>query len=327
MTTRRRFLALLAAPWAQAQGLPAGSDRIVAYRVDAVIVLFSAPIFTRSGVGEGVLYFRKEDSGAGRQLRLAFAAGSRPERARGLNRFGYFSESIRMAENAGAEAQYFGFMTRSDEKNIKEAERALHTGTGGVPVVTICGEARDGRHLSRLTNLELEAGAGWSVWPRCLAAAARSLNTDAPDPSRSSGSSGVTTFLHTLSLLLEQTGSRGETPFLYGRNPRRLVWQRSPDSRAGHEFAARHLVEPGTTVMRFEADIIDESTRGRSRFTLWHDPAARPSLPLRIELQPRSFLRLRLEAVEADTPALRATMMNSFDAWLGPASAVLQAGL
>lgn len=327
MTTRRRFLALLAAPWAPAPGLPAASDRIVAYRVDAVIVLFSAPIFTRAGVGEGVLYFREEEFLSERQLRLAFAAGSRPERARGLNRFGYFSESVRAASGAAAEAQYFGFMTRSDEKNIKEAERALHAGGSGVPVVTICGEARGGRHRSRLTNLELEAGAGWSVWPRCLSAAVKALDSHAREDSPQPRTSSAATFLHTLNRLLESTDARGETPFVYGRNPRRLEWHRSPDRKASQEFAASRLVEPGTTVMRFEAEIIDESTRGRSRFTLWHDPAARPSLPLRIELQPRSFLRLRLEAVEADGPALRATMVNSFDAWLGPASEVLQAGL
>lgn len=298
----------------------------MAYRVDAVIVLFSRPIFTRTDVGEGALFVQDERLDGERRLRLAFAAGSRPERARGLNRFGYFSELIHGAREDAPDGQYFGFMTRAEEKNLKEAERALHSSGGGVPVVTIFGESRDGRHRSRLTQVELDAGACWAVWPRCLATAAKAVDDNASAATASS-LSGAATFLHTLKRLLEATAPRGETPFLYGRNPRRIVWRRSADRKAGEEFAARGLVAPGAAVVRFEAEIVDDSTHSRSRFTLWHDPQARPPLPLRIELQPRSFLRLRLEAVQTDAIPLRAEMAESFNAWLDTASAALQAGL
>ncbi len=327
MTTRRGFLACLSALFAGTRAFAAAHGRVLAYRVDAVIVLFSRPIFTRADVGEGVLYCHEEGSTEERRLRFAFAAGSRPERARGLNRFGYFSESIRAAAGGKPEAQYFGFMTRADEKNLKEAERALHAGGGGVPVVTISGELRGGSHLSRLANLDLEAGAGWSVWPQCLAASTRAFEELAPAPAAPPRKSTAETFLLTLSRLLESAEPRGETAFLYGRNPRHLVWRRSADPKASREFASRSLIEPGRTVMRFDAETVDESTNSRSRFAIWHDPQARPSLPLRIELQPRSFLRLRLEAVETDTSSLRAQMENSFDTWLGSASARLRAGL
>lgn len=312
---------------APAKGQPSLTARFVAYRVDAVIVLFSRPIFTRKDVGEGGLYCCEENAGTERRLRFAFAAGSKPERARGLNRFGYFSESIRAEAGSLPEAQYFGFMTRADEKNLREAEQALHSRGGSVPVVSISGEQHGGGHFSRLANVELEAGARWSVWPRCLAASARAFDLSAPAAAAPPRSPGAATFLFTLSRLLERSDSHGETPFLYGRNPRRLVWRRSPDLKAGREFAARGLVEPGATVMRFDAETVDETKNSRSRFSLWHDPLARPSLPLRIELQPRSFLRLRLEAVQTDTSLLRAEMENSFGAWLRPASAMLRSGL
>ncbi len=274
-----------------------------------------------------MLYCHEEGAADQRRLRFAFAAGSRPERARGLNRFGYFSESIRAAANDAPEAQYFGFMTRADEKNLKEAERALHARGGGVPVVAINGELHGGGHSSRLAYVELEAGARWSIWPQCLAASARASEQSAPAAAAPPRNPGAETFLLTLSRLLERSDASGETPFLYGRNPRRLAWRRSPDPKASQEFAARRLVEPGRTVMRFDAETIDESRNSRSRFSLWHDPQARPSLPLRIELQPRSFLRLRLEAVPANTNQLRAEMENSFDVWLRPASALFRPGL
>ncbi len=327
MTTRRLFLALLAAPWMRTTSRAAAMPRIIAYRVDAIIVLFSRPIFTRTGVGEGVLYCHEDGAGPERRLRFAFAAGSMPERARGLNRFGYFSESIRVAEDATEQAQYFGFMTRSDEKNLSEAQRSLHASAGGVPVVVIGGESGSAHHASRLASLELQAGADWPVWPACLAAAAQALGGGMPPGVPSRGVPGAETFLRTLSRLLERDDPKGETAFVYGQNPRRLAWRRTPDEKTGRELAARRLLEPGRRVMRFEAEIINQATNGRSRFTIWHDPEARPSLPLRIELQPRSFLRLRLEAVPADDGALRAEMERSFDAWLGAGSAVLRSGL
>ncbi len=306
--------------------LAASPARIIAYRVDAVIVLFSRPVFTRTDVGEGVLYCHEEGTAEERRLRFAFAAGSRPERARGLNRFGYFSESVRTSAGGPPEAQYFGFMTRADEKNLKEAERALHGG-GGVPAVTISGQLRGGGHVSRLADVELGVGARWSVWPQCLAASARAFEQSAPAAAAPPPSSSAETFLLTLSRLLERPDPHGEAPFLYGRNPRRLSWRRSPDPRASEEFAARRLVEPGSAVLRFDAEIKDETRGSRSRFSLWHDPKARPSLPLRIELQPRSFLRLRLEAVQADAGLLRAEMEDSFEIWLRLPSAGLQTGL
>ncbi len=312
---------------APAKGQPSLTARFVAYRVDAVIVLFSRPIFTRKDVGEGGLYCCEEDAGTERRLRFAFAAGSKPERARGLNRFGYFSESIRAAAGTSPEAQYFGFMTRADEKNLKEAERAVHARGGGVPVVAISGELHGGGHFARLAHVELQSGARWSDWLECLGVSARAFERSAPAAATPSRSPGAETFLLTLSRLLERTEPKGETAFLYGRNPRRLVWRRSSDPKAGLDFAARRLIEPGRTVMRFDAETVDESKKSRSRFSLWHDPQARPSLPLRIELQPRSFLRLRLEAVQSDTGLLRAEMENSFAAWLSLPSAMLRSGL
>lgn len=316
MSTRRFFLALLAAPWAARNLFAAAAARAVAYRVDAVIVLFGRAIFTRPGVGEGMLFHEEgETTAAGTSLRLAFAGGSFPERARSLNRFGYFSELVQLPAGAPPQASYFGFMTRSEEKSLSEAARSLESSAGAVPVSAIRGEVCSGRHRARLAVVQLEPGARWAVWRRCLAPVARSLAQDTAGETQPDREASSSTFLHTIRQVLIGAQPRGETPFLYGRNPRRLVWRRAQDRKAAEEFATRRLIAPGRTVLRLDAETIDDATRGKSRFAIWYDPEARPCLPLRIELQPRSFLRLRLDAVDSDSAALRTHIEEAFEAW------------
>lgn len=328
MLSRRSFLSLLAASGAAPCAAAAALSHAVAYRIDAVIVLFSRPLFSRAGVGEGLLY--RDETGPAEEcssLRFAFAGGSWPQRARGLNRFGYFSECIQIRSGGAPQAQYFGFMTSSNEETLSEAARSLEASPDSVPVTTIHGECSEGRHHARLALLRLDAGASWSAWRRCLAHVAGALPHASGNGSSAPAPGGATTFLHTLSRTLEEGLPQGEAAFLYGSHPRRVLWKRSIDRKASGEFATRGLIPSGSEAVRFDMEIRDAHARTRSRFALWHDPQTRPALPLRIELQPRSFLRLRLEAVPSDMRALHAEMENSFEAWRSLSSAPLRAGL
>lgn len=328
MTTRRFFLAMLAAPWAGRRLFAAATARAVAYRVDAVIVLFGRAIFTRTGVGEGMLLHEEAGAeGAETSLKLAFAGGSFPERARSLNRFGYFSELVKLPAGAPPEAGYFGFMTRSEEKSLSEAARSLEASAGAVNVSAIRGEVCNGHHRARLAVTPLAPGARWAVWQECLAEVVRSLAQDPAGETHAGREAHGNTFLHTVRQVLMDTRPRGETPFLYGRNPRRLVWRREADRKAAAEFASSRLIAAGREVVRLDAATVDDTTHRKSVFAIWYDPEARPCLPLRIELQPRSFLRLRLNALDSDPAALRADMEESFEAWRHLAPVSVRAGL
>lgn len=328
MTTRRLFLAMLAAPWAGNRLSATPSARAVAYRIDAVIVLFGRALFTRAGVGEGILFHEESGSpGSEACLRMAFAGGSFPERARGLNRFGYFSEIVRTPAGAPPEAGYFGFMTRSEEKSVAEAARSLDASGNPVHVSAIHGEVRGSRHRARLAILPLSQDACWAVWRNCLDTIARSMVQIPAGESGTEREAPGCTFLQTVRQVLLDLQPGGDVPFLYGRNPRRLVWRRSSDRKAAAEFVSRRLLAPGGNVMRLDAETVDEATHGKSRFSLWYDPEAQPRLPLRIELQPRSFLRLRLEAAGTDSAPLIAGMEEAFDAWRILPSLSLRAGL
>lgn len=319
---------MLAAPWAGSRLFAAATARVVAYRIDAVIVLFGRSIYTRTGVGEGMLLHEETGTaGSETSLKLAFAGGSFPERARSLNRFGYFSELVKLQAGAPPEAGYFGFMTRSEEKSLSEAARSLKASAGVVDVSAIRGEVCNGHHRARLAITPLAPDARWAVWQNCLAEVARSLAQDPAGEIPADREAHGCTFLHTVRQVLMDTRPRGETPFLYGRNPRRLVWRREPDRKAAAEFASRRLIAAGRDVIRLDAATVDDTTHRKSVFAIWYDPEARPCLPLRIELQPRSFLRLRLNARDSDPAALRAGMEESFEAWRHLAPVSLRAGL
>ena len=71
-------------------------DRVLEqnYRADATILLFSFPLYTRSDVGGAVALVEERKQDDNSILSFEFAAGSAPERARGLNRLGYFQEIV-----------------------------------------------------------------------------------------------------------------------------------------------------------------------------------------------------------------------------------------
>ena len=58
---------------------------------------------------------------------LDFAGRSAPERAAGLNRFGFIQELSRNPDGANVESMYFGLMTSSPEESAAEARKALHS--------------------------------------------------------------------------------------------------------------------------------------------------------------------------------------------------------
>lgn len=70
----------------------------------------------KDDVGDAVITRKREDDSTS----YALLIGSDPERARGINRWGYMSEQVR-----GADATLVGLMTESDEASVGQAEQNL----------------------------------------------------------------------------------------------------------------------------------------------------------------------------------------------------------
>ena len=73
----------------------------------------------------------------------------------------------------------------------------------------------------------------------------------------------------------------------------------------GKALAEKSVASNAERVFRLEGTITDGDTGKKSRFRIWYEPGEESVLPLRFELQPRSFLHLVFESDAAvGSPAL-----------------------
>lgn len=287
MMTRRLFLSLPAlvlepgfsrtlprSPLISALGGASRATATAHYRVDANILLFGMTLFSRAGVGSGYAVVEEFDS-----IRsLQFAAGSNPARARGLNRLGFLHEL-----RGAAGSRYFGFMTSSGEESFAEARRALEEpGAPEAQYTAISGEISGGAARSRVCRFLFPAHMSWADWDRLLPAAGAAFEKSAaemPEKARACPPRVGDSFLAALHRVLEAGVGRAEVPFVYGARDLLLRSTTAPDGKSG--------------LLRLEGKTL-AGAKTLSSFRLWYD---RESLiPRRIELQPRSFLRLTLHA-------------------------------
>ena len=269
------------------------------YRADAVIMLLSIPVYSRAGVGSGAIALRCRRGGDCRVVSLEFAAGSFPGRAKGLNRLGFIREVVGERDGAAPEAAYFGFMTSSPEENLDEARRALKTeAEDQIPYTAIDGYAGGSVSRARIARFRFPARYNWHDWPHLVNEVRESFETRQPvtreTPLPASGTEAVT-FLHAVLRAFSSAGERFETAYVYNGRQFRLRTEKSPDGRAGRQFAERGLCGAGCRVVRLHGLITEESNRRETQFKIWIDESSGSRLPVRIEFQPRSFLRLAFE--------------------------------
>ena len=264
------------------------------YRVDAQVVLFSVPLVRRSGVGAGTAAWRESKEEDGTTRVLEFAAYSLPDRAAGLNRLGFIQERIRLADAGMAEAIYFGLMTASAEESADEARKALHPTASQVAYTTVD---------ARIANRSMETATAHFTAPSALSAShrtqleqmARQALAAAPRESVGLALDGETPppFLQAMAELLRQPKG-GEGRYIYnGRFYRLRLW-RTPDAKAGERFRASGLASGPVIAV---TGTLQRVTGGKPiDFRLWVEESAAHPVPLRIEYQPKSYLRLAFEA-------------------------------
>ena len=107
------------------------------------------------------------------------------------------------------------------------------------------------------------------------------------------GSSAAGTFMY--SVLVAVRSGKPHSAYAYVHNAQEywLEFERTPDPRAGRALAAKGLTDHPESVTRFTAHVRERSVRRVSTFQLWLDNTS--ELPIRIEFQPRSYLRINLE--------------------------------
>ena len=102
-------------------------------------------------------------------------------------------------------------------------------------------------------------------------------------------------FLHALAGLLSQPGS-SETQYAYNGRLYNLRVERSPDPKAAAFYRAQRLIPSTAAVTRISGTLCRQEGGKPSEFRLWIEAGLPHPLPLRIEYQPKPYLRLTFDA-------------------------------
>jgi hypothetical protein len=297
----------------QLRGLQAG------YRVDAHVLLplgfTSLELWSRTDVGMAVASYRDFAADAGDVLRAyELFSESRPERARGFDRRGFFREAVRLTPGGAAWTAYFGAMTSWPEKTLAEARRSAD---GPQPHTY---EAIDGLSapLETRSSVFLVATDRKLSGPNDLWAAVRP-QLDAGPPRHSESIVGTAArplptlaFLGALQISLRSAAVHRAAPlapratrvaFTHNGQVRQLeLASIDPDPVRGRLYPRPEIVRNPADVFQLRYRIINPGAED-GEFRIWielpadvrDDPHAAPLAPLAWEMQLRSYLKLVFE--------------------------------
>lgn len=257
------------------------------YRADAVILLLGIPIYRRAGVGGGRASFEETGEGASLRRTLFFAGGSDPKQAHGLRRLGWIQEVVLGPASAPSDAAYFGVLTSSPEESLEHARKSVAAPPSGLSVFSaVSGRNTAGHSRSAVTHFDYAASAIWS--DRGLIDRAQSTfdaKVDWRETSwPNSPNQAPPTFLFQMATLLKQRARRAAGRYIYNEQEYLLELEAQ---------TSRERLLPVRGMIR------NLRTAHETPFRLWLEDAADSIVPVRIEFQPRAFLRLTFEALPA----------------------------
>jgi hypothetical protein len=288
-----------------AQNNPPAAPAASAYRADATILLLGIPILSRRGVGNGSAGYREQRAAETRRLNLSFAGGSWPERAAGVVKFGAMEEESRFAGGLFQEADYFGLITSSPEASYSEAREARDKAGGSVTLAAVEGVLRGASYRWRQTWFKPTGQVRTSAWQTLLPQGRTQLAALPLAPLSLPSGPASPPFLTAIVQCFERSEARQDVPFVYAGGSYRLILQREADPGTGASLARRIPSVNAARVLRFSGETRRDG-KTRSKFRLWLDPTRPVPVPLRIEIQPRIFLRLSFELDPAAAEAPRA---------------------
>lgn len=266
------------------------------YRADAQILVLSLPILRRSGVGGGSVVWREWNEPTGLMRLLEFTGYSNPERAAGLNRLGLIRETSRRADDAIRESSYFGVMTASPEESAEDAHKALHSSATEAAYTAICGRIADGRVETATAHFTGPARFSPERRTELVARAEQALAAAPNKPPEFHAEGAIPApFLHALADAL-RAPNQGQTQYVFSGRLYRLWVRRVADPRTAAYFREKGIIRAGAGVVRVGGKVKRETGGKETEFRLWVEEGAAQPVPLRIDFQPKSYLRLVFEA-------------------------------
>ena len=288
---------------------PTSSKLSFSYRADAVIVLLSLPVYRRADVGSGSASLTEVAREDGKYYSLHFAGASRPERAGGLDRVGTIHEVVKERHAALSEAAYFGVLTSSPEESLEEGRRSLARSAGKWNEYTaIDGHSRNGFTRSAVAHFRLPSGGREKA--RIVEEARAKFQVSRPAWRENqwpvkSDADAPPTFLYSLLRAIQRPQRVSESWYVYSERSYRLRIEKIPDRQQGERFAELGLTSRPDCIIEVRGRTREDRSGHQTTFRLWIEDGPANALPLRIEFQPRSYLRLSFEVdPQASTTSL-----------------------
>ena len=264
------------------------------YRADAQVLLFGLTLLRREDVGGGSVLWREYEAGGAARL-LEFNGFSTPARAAGLNRLGFIREMARISGSEMPECSYFGLITASPEESAEEARKSLHSGAREQVYTAIEARLAPGETETAIAHFTAPAALSGANREDLVERARRALAAVAEVRTTGSASETGHSFLQELAALVMRPDAK-EGRYIYAGRPYRLHLTRSVDGKATAYFRERRLIAKPAEVVRFDGRVRREAGGKETEFRLWIPSQAERPLPLRIEYQAKSYLRLVFEA-------------------------------
>jgi hypothetical protein len=270
------------------------------YRADAQVYLLGIPFLHRQGVGGGSVLWRESAEPGGGVLRLIeFHGYSLPARAAGLNRLGFVRELSRWKDGKSVESIYFGLMTASPEDSADQARRALNSNAKELAYTTIDGRILPSGSEVSIAHFAAPSTLSGAQQEELLQLARKALaetakNTGGPAAPQSQAPS----FLQALADLVAHP-ERSQATYIYSGRVYSLWVARAGDAKTTALFRQRRLIDGNTGIIRITGTLQRQAGGDKTGFRIWVPYPSEHPLPLRIEYQAKSYLRLVFEAVNS----------------------------
>lgn len=270
------------------------------YRASAYVTILSVPIFSRSNVGYAVVTEHIDE--LTHSVELAFVGGTIPERAHGLNRFGYMRELVEDQDGLPMRATYAGVITKDAEQSLKDAKQSLN----GTEVNSVICSAANGQITGTATRSDVwqtRISAPRDPRPDDVLHLAQSVLTSAPQSAEhrvsTMADASERTFLYSVRQSMRSGARFTRAQFLHNSRTLTLRTEKHLDARAGRELQQSGLCIRPDKVMQLTGIIENDTTGERSEFVVWFEKG--DSLPLRFSYRPRPYLRLVFDAEPTTT--------------------------
>jgi hypothetical protein len=266
------------------------------YKATAYITFLSVTIFSRSGVGFGFAGTDEKSQGEQQNFSLRFLSGSTPERAHGLNRFGFIQENIEQENRATISADYFGLMTANGEESLSDAKAALDS-KGGETVSFVAARALVNQEKTSYSvrHLRLPSSYRGSNADQLLKRVQAEFANPAPgqkEQTEALNGQATGTFLNSLRQAIVADGENYQSRIVFNGKTFQFHAAKHADAKTGADLGKAGLTASPDGVMLLSGSLRNEKTNEVSNFRLWFQQGSENFLPLRFEFKPKSYLRL-----------------------------------